>query len=107
MASGILGTPTDLLADTMVTVYTVPVDTFTMASISFCNRSNNNALIRLAISNLDTPEPADYIEYDASVGANDILERTGIILNASTKLVVSSNIDSVNVFAYGIETSSL
>lgn len=107
MASGILGTPTDLSADTTVTVYTVPDETFTMASISFCNRSDSNALIRLAVSRSDTPQPADYIEYDASIGANDILERTGLILNASDKLVVSSNIDSVNVFAYGIETSSL
>ena len=106
MASGILGTPTDLTADTLVTIYTCPPQTFTVASISFCNRSENNALIRLAIAELDTPANPEWIEYDYTIGAHDILERTGLILDAGKKLVVSSNIAEVNVCAYGIETQS-
>ena len=49
MASGILGTPTDLTAVTLATLYTCPATTFTVASVSVCNRSTSPTNIRIAI----------------------------------------------------------
>ena len=39
MASGRLG-KADLVASTDTVVYTVPADTFTVATVSICNRGN-------------------------------------------------------------------
>lgn len=108
MASGVLGTPTDLSADTLATIYTCPADTFTVASISICNRSTSAAKIRIAISaTAGSPTDAEYIEFDASVSANGVLERTGIILDATKNIEVQADSNDISAMAFGIETSTL
>lgn len=106
MASGILGTPTDLTAETLATIYTCPATTFTVASVSVCNRGTSATQIRIAIANTDTPNNAEWIEYDTNLSANGVLERSGIILDSGRKIVVQSSTTDVNAIAYGIETSS-
>ena len=106
MASGRLGTPADLDAATLTTVYTVPADNFAVASINILNRGASAASVRLALAATDTPTNAEYIEFDVSVPAKAVLERTGLVLAAGQKLVVFSDVTSVSVVAYGIETSA-
>lgn len=104
MASGILGTSADLSATTLTTIYTVPTSTFAVASVNITNRNATSVDVRLALAASDTPNAADYIEYDVSIPANAVLERTGLVLGASQKIVVYSSDANVSVVAYGIET---
>jgi len=104
MASGILGSG-DLTANTNTTVYTVPADTYSVISVNFCNRSSSTANCRLSIGTGDTPGASDYLEYDISVGPNGVLERTGIVIDTSKKVVVRASVASVTAMVMGIETA--
>ena len=104
MASGILGS-SDLSANTNTTIYTVPADTYSVVTINFCNRGSNTTAIRLSTSTSDTPGAAEYLEYDVSVGPNGVLERTGIVIEATKKVVVRSSQANVTSMVMGIETA--
>ena len=107
MATGILGIPSNLLATTNTSVYTVPGDKFAVVTISFCNRGSTAVTIRLAVAALSTPTDAEYLEYGVSLGANSVLERTGIVMQTGKILVVYASAATVTAIAYGIETSTL
>ncbi len=106
MATGILGQAA-LSAATNTTVYTVPATTFTVMAVSVLNRGNTVASVRIALASAATPTNAEYIEYDAQIGPNGVLERTGIMMNAGKLLVVYANSSNISVTAFGIETSTV
>ena len=105
MASGRLG-KADLTAATLTTVYTTPVDTFTVATVSFCNRGNQAVTVRLAVADAATPDNSEYVEYETEILSHGVLERTGLVLNAGQLLVAHSSGANVSVVVMGIETST-
>jgi|LakMenEpi03Aug12_release.lakeMendotaPanAssembly.Ray.scaffolds.fasta_scaffold03915_15 hypothetical protein len=100
---GRLGTA-DLSAATNTTLYTCPSATFTVCTVNVVNRGASAANIRIAICDTSTPGDDEYIEYDVSLAAKGVLERTGIVVDAGKLVVVRSSAVSVNAVAYGIET---
>jgi hypothetical protein len=106
MATGRLGTA-DLAATTNTTVYACPVTTFTVASVSICNRTSGTITIRLALADTSTPAADEYLEYDVQILANGVLERTGIVINAGNQLVAYASDVGVSVVVMGIETPTV
>ena len=105
MATGRLGVA-DLSAATNTTLYTVPASTFSVVTVSVCNRGATAATVRIAIAASASPSDSEYIEYDVSLAAKGVLERTGIVMDAGKLLVVRSSAISVNAVVYGIETAT-
>lgn len=102
MASGKLGNA-DLAAITNTTVYTVPASTVATINAGFVNRTGAPVTVRMAISALDTPTDAEYVEYGASIPANGVLERSGIVCGAGEKVVCYASAVGVSVRIFGFE----
>jgi hypothetical protein len=108
MATGRLGAfNITTTADT--TVYAPLTSTFSVVSVNVVNRSSSaTAQIRIAVAAAATPTVAEYIEYDSTLVANGVLERTGIVMKFGDLLVVSTPTatPTLSVVVYGIETST-
>jgi len=96
----------DLSATTNTSVYTVPASTEAIVAVNVCNRNASAVAIRLAVAESGTPGNEDYIEYDVSVPANGVLERTGLHMEATKVLVAYSDTANVSVLAHGNERST-
>ena len=110
MANGILGSA-DLTAATYTGIYLVPTNTFSVATVSICNKNSSSITVRLAVAKTDAtgttlPAADDYLEYETEILPNGVLERTGIVVDASRQIYAYSSATQTAVMVYGIETST-
>lgn len=102
MPSGRLGAA-DLLAATDTALYTVPAGKTATLNVSLCNRGTAAVKVRLALAAAAAPTNAEYLEYDVSIPANGVLERSGIVADAGKIIVVRSDVATVSAVAFGFE----
>jgi|TARA_B110000483_G_C17682235_1_gene346059 hypothetical protein len=105
MATGRLAAA-DVSGATLTTVYECPADTYAVVSISVCNRGADSSDISLSIADNATPTNGEYIEFETGLLSKNILERTGIVLSATQKIVILSSQASVSAVVVGIETAA-
>jgi hypothetical protein len=108
MATGRLS-GVDITTTGATSVYTCPVTTFSVVSVSICNRTASAVTVNLALTTTgSTPATTDYLEFGASLSANGVVERTGIVIDAGKLIVVQTPTatPTLSVVVYGIETST-
>jgi len=110
MANGILGSAA-LSAVTYTPIYLVPAATFSVATVSICNKNATSITVRLAIAKTDPtgatlPAADDYLEYETEILPNGVLERTGVVIDASRQIYAYSSSADTAVMVYGIETAT-
>jgi hypothetical protein len=108
MPTGRLNTA-NITTTSNTTVYTVPATTFSVVSVNVVNRSSSAAaLIKIAVASSATPGLDEWIEFESSLVANGVLERTGIVMKTGELIVVQTptSTPALSVVVYGIETST-
>lgn len=102
MASGILGQSAPA-ATTYTTVYTVPSATTSTFNVNIVNTGSSPVNVRLALAAGATPTTSEFVEYDVNLLANEVLERSGFVAQATKRVVVYSDVATVSVSVYGYE----
>lgn len=102
MASGTLGQSAPS-ATTNTTVYTVPASKVASIIVSICNRGSASGTVRLAIAATGSPGDSEWLEYDTTINANSVLERSGIVASAAKNVVVYCSVATFSVNVFGFE----
>jgi len=103
MASGILGQTDITSANTDTSIYTVPSAKTASLTLSLVNRSSSSASIRVGLCASGSIGNAEFIEYETTLPPKGVLERTGIVMQATKQLVVRTDTASISACAYGFE----
>lgn len=103
MASGVYAKVDVSSASTWTTVVAPPAAGVKVATVTLCNRTGSNLSVRLALAATTSVTDSDVIEYDTTIPANGVLERTGIVLDTSNGLQVYASSAGLTAVAYGID----
>lgn len=109
MATGRLATPIQVgnSLGTNTLLYTVPTGFYSVLNVSLTNTTTSAVTFRLALATSSTPGTAEYIEYDTTIVAKGVFERTGLVANEGLNIVcVAGTASALNATVYGIETST-
>ena len=102
MATGTLGQSSPS-AVTNTTLYTVPSAKTATFNVSICNTNGSPVTVRLGVCATSTPAAGEYLEYDAIIPPNGVLERGGIVAGANKLVVGYASTTNVNFNVYGYE----
>lgn len=106
MSSGKLGTASTV-TDSVISVYAVPSGKIATFNILIVNRGTTSAKVSVALSTDDTIGDDEWIEYDVTIPASGVLERTAIIASATEKVYVKANTALCSVRVNGYEETAI
>ena len=69
-------------ANTLATLYEVPTGRRAVVNVAACNKGTAAAKLRVALTASATPAESEFIEFDVSLAATEVLERTALSLAA-------------------------
>jgi len=104
MASGKLGGGS-LSAATHTTLYTVPAGVYAVFNVNIVNENATDVTVRLAIGTSATPGTGDYVEYNVTIPASGVLERTGFVAETGMRVIGYTDTTSVAFNVFGVEVS--
>ena len=92
----------DLSAATVTDITSIAATAKGSVNFSVCNRNASSVKVRLALSATTATQAAkEYIEYDATIAANGVLERTGIYVKGLVYFTAYSDTANVSVTVTG------
>ena len=104
MASGVYGKVDLSSATTWTEVVAAPASGVKVVTINISNRTAAPITARIALRDAaGNVTDADCIEYDTSIPANGVLERTGIVLDTSNGLHAYGASSGLTAVAYGMD----
>ena len=104
--NGILGA-WDLLANVNQAIYTNNYSGVNVVVVNFCNKSQAEVTVRIAVSTSTTaPTDAEWIVYESVVGPRSAFEKTSILVSPGQSIVVRANSSSVNAVCFGVTNAS-
>ena len=94
----------DVTATTAQEPYAVPSSKHATVTINVCNRGSSSGTVRIAhMDATGTVANEDYIEYDTTVPANGTLERSGIVMAASSAIETYCSSGDFSIQVWGFE----
>jgi len=102
MATGILGQSAPA-ANTDTTVYTVPSTKTATFNINVVNTGSASAAVTIALASSGTPAASEYIEFQTVLAPGQVLERGGLVIQATENVVVNCSTANCSVSVYGYE----
>jgi hypothetical protein len=100
--------PTGLLAGgsltgTLTSYYVCPSGTTAFVTVNIANRTTGNVTVRINLSTTTGENLGGYLEFDSTIAANQAIEKTGIVLAAGQRILISSNSTNTTYRIYGYE----
>lgn len=103
MASGVYAKVDITNANTWTTLVAPPSSGNKVTTVNLVNRTAGNVKVRIALAETTTVTDSDVIEYDVTLPANGVLERTGLVLDSTNGVQVYAAATGVTATAYGID----
>lgn len=100
--SGFMASRNLVIADGAFLLFTNSATKSLTANMRFCNRNFTSAKVRLNVGSGGAPVAAEWMEYDALVSGNGIIEDTAITIGASEKVWVQTDTDGISLRLYGL-----
>jgi hypothetical protein len=89
---------------TNTAVHTVTAGRYAEFSVALFNTTTQPINASIAIGANTNPANVNYINQGITIPAKAVWERTGLVANASKKIVVITTANGVNASVYGLET---
>jgi len=101
MASGILAKGE--LTGSLTSVYTCPANTTAFISINVANRTAGTVTTSINLSTTAGENLGGYIEFSSPIAANQAMEKSGVVLSAGQRILITASSTSTTYVIFGYE----